>query len=209
MCIIIYSPTGKIPKKQLTRSLTVNPDGWGFMFARNGQLIVRKGMASRHFWKAWREEAPTGPVVFHARIGTQGTRSEKNCHPFHVPNHEGVAVCHNGIIRQHCEKDSPANDTQLFNWEILAQLPPNFLDNEGIAALIADYVGYSKLVFMDANGRVDIINERFGLWSNGRWYSNKSYLPPVPPVIQVPATVNRLLNETRPFWEVPKGGYKK
>lgn len=205
MCIIIYTPDGKIPRKHLQRSLQTNPDGWGFMFVREQQIVVRKGMSVREFWKVWREEQPSGPTVFHSRIGTQGSKSIKNCHPFVVPNHN-VAVVHNGILNQHCDENNPINDTQLFVWDVLANLPENFLRNEGILTMLSDYIRYGKLVFISTTGKVTIINENLGVWSNGRWYSNRSYLPAPKPTIA--ELVNRL-PKTTPFWEVPLGGYKK
>ncbi len=211
MCIIIYTPDGNIPRKHLQRSLHANPDGWGFMFARKGHLVIRKGMSNRAFWSAWREEKPSGPTVFHARIGTQGTKSEKNCHPFPVPNHE-LAMCHNGILRQHCDSESPVSDTQLFVWDVLANLPTGFLDNEGIQALLSHYAGNGKLVFMDGKGNVAIINEHIGYWHSGRWYSNSSYRPPVVEVLKPMDLLllkNRTFAQSKPFWEVPQNGYPK
>jgi hypothetical protein len=67
----------------------------------------------------------------------------------------------------------------LFNKFILQKLPANFLDRKGITELIRGYIDSSKLVFLHSTGRYDIINERLGHWSDGNWYSNKTYKPTV------------------------------
>jgi branched-subunit amino acid aminotransferase/4-amino-4-deoxychorismate lyase len=37
-------------------------------------------------------------------------------------------------------------------------------------------IGLSKLVFMNGDGRIQILNEQMGHWSDdGVWYSNHSY----------------------------------
>jgi hypothetical protein len=41
--------------------------------------------------------------------------------------------------------------------------------------LIKNFIGYSKLIFMDRKGRSSIINSDKGVWDGGVWYSNTSY----------------------------------
>lgn len=213
MCIIIYSPTGSIPKKHLQRGLTVNPDGWGIMYPCDGQLVIRKGMTRQEFWAAWKTRPANVPVVFHARIGTHGTRGIENCHPF-VVRHD-LAVAHNGVIHHHADVNSPLSDTRLFVRDMVQRLPHNFLEYQPIRRLLANYIGHSKLVFMDEDGDVDIINEGLGHWSNKRWYSNNSYQPAPRPKPQPfsfsfdkPAAIDPLLNSDRripAFWSKMMG----
>lgn len=182
MCLIIYSPSGYIPGKHLSKGLQANPDGWGYMFADNGKIIIRKGMKPRHFWAQWRQDKLGGgiPVVWHARIGTHGHRAEFNCHPFEIPKH-GLAMAHNGIIAQHSEANNPLSDTQLFLQQIICKLPKGFLKDLTLVKLVGYYIGHSKLAFMDELGEVTIINEHLGNWSKyGRWYSNDSWKPGKP-----------------------------
>ena len=40
---------------------------------------------------------------------------------------------------------------------------------------ISEYIGYSKLIFLDSKDKYTIINEELGKWSSGNWYSNDSY----------------------------------
>lgn len=182
MCIIIYSQNGVIPKAHLDESLTCNPDGWGYVFHAAGKVVVRRGMNAGEFWRAWNGDAAARhgrPVIFHSRIGTSGTRSVLNCHPFRVPGH-GLWLAHNGIIHAYSRLDSEHNDTQHFIHEVLAGLPKNWTRNESILRLVEQSIGHSKLAIMDGAGRVVLLNEHLGHWSRGLWYSNDSYLPYVP-----------------------------
>ena len=190
MCLIIYSPDGKIPRRHRAEGLLANPDGWGFMAVEGGQIVIQKGMAPAEFWRAW-PQRPPGPVVFHSRTGTHGVQDTSNCHPFLL--HGGrLAVAHNGVIAR-CGTDRVRSDTRVFVEEILEGLPRNFLRRKAIVALIAGYIGHSKLVFIDDTGTVRIVNEGLGHWRKGSWYSNSSYLPPKPAIISAPGQLGRPL----------------
>ena len=176
MCIIIYSPKGHIPKKHLKNSIDHNSHGWGIMFPKgDGTLQILKGMTKDEFFLQWKWIKDLKvPKVFHARISTHGTKSLENCHPFSVPGHDNLAVAHNGIIRQ-MEYVGDKSDTVHFVERILSSLPAGFQENSGCQALLDDYIGYSKLVFMDGSGGVNIVNEKGGSWVNGLWYSNSTW----------------------------------
>ncbi len=180
MCLIIYTPNGRIPKKHLKRALTKNPDGWGLMWpSGNGRLIIHRGMERADFWKTWKTRPLETPLVFHARWGSHGLLNESNCHPFRLDRKHGqLAVCHNGIILR-CEppKDSDSSDTKIFVESILNKLPRGFLKENPYVNLITSFIGTSKLVFMDGRGRATIINSHYGEWRDDRWYSNGGYKP--------------------------------
>lgn len=182
MCIIIYSPDGRIPKKHLKWSLYNNPHGWGYTFARDGEVVIRKGLLDSLFWKSWKDDNLDVPVIWHARIKTHGPVDIDNCHPFWIPGHS-MAMAHNGIIHAHSgPKGSQESDTRLFIKNILQGLPRGFLDNPSITRLIADTIGYSKLAFMEAGGQATIINAQLGHWRGHRWYSNWGFQAPAPKV---------------------------
>lgn len=175
MCIIIYSPDGRICEKHLRRSLANNPHGWGLMWpVRGGDRIeIVKGLTRSDFWGAW-ESRPSGmPVVFHSRIATHGDIDVSNCHPFQTKS--GLGVAHNGVIHP-CAGSRKLSDTRIFVRDILNNLPENWEENPAILRLLEDFVGTSKLAIMDAMGRVTIVNEDRGHWGRrGNWYSNESY----------------------------------
>lgn len=190
MCVIIYSPNGVIPNAHLSQSLSCNPDGWGYTFysAKQKRVIARHGMTPAEFWKAWQADAKARkgrPTVFHSRIGTSGTKTTDNCHPFPIDNHD-LWLFHNGII--HGYGDDKVNDTRQFIDAVLVGLPRRWLECESIQLLVEAAIGYSKLVLMDAKGNVTVLNEHLGHWADGRWHSNASYLPPPPPPKPVAVT---------------------
>ncbi len=181
MCIIIYSPDGNIPKKHLHQSLWMNDDGWGIMFPENGNLQVVYGLKKAEFFREWKWiKKLNAPVVFHARIATHGNSKIDNCHPFMIPGHGQLAVAHNGIISRQAPSlndTTERSDTRNFVDNILANLPLHFETMEVYRELLSEYVGHSKLVFMDGEGEVTIVNQKHGFWVNKMWYSNRSYLP--------------------------------
>lgn len=179
MCLIIYTKSGNIPKKHLKHALYTNDDGWGYMFHDGKELIVRKGMTPKEFWNQWVADyhlRQKTRVLFHARIGTHGTVTEANCHPFKVGKKK-LYMMHNGIITQHNDPHRLKNDTRMFIEEIVEGLPNNWMEFDSIKKIIAHYVGYSKLAFMDGRGKVLIINKKLGTEDNGIWYSHHNYKP--------------------------------
>lgn len=179
MCIAIIKPKYKsISKDLLHRCWKNNPNGAGFMFSENEKLVVKKGyMKWETFWNDYNiEQNKKGlkfDMVIHFRISTSGGITPENTHPFMV--NKNLAMVHNGII-SNCEVlNSNKPDTQNFIENILQKLPDNFLRNDVLVELISGYINASKLVFMDNNGKIDIINEQLGKWENGIWYSNDTY----------------------------------
>lgn len=175
MCIIIASKDGKIPKKHLNASLENNKDGWGVMWPENGVLNILNGMIRNDFFRMWKwvKDIP-GPKVFHSRISTSGLVDIDNCHPFFVTNHGDFGVAHNGVIGRQANKGE-SSDTRNFIKNVLAFLPAGFHKEEVYAELLSDYIGWGKLVFMDGDGDITIINEHLGKWVGNIWYSNESY----------------------------------
>lgn len=185
MCIAIYQPadTEDLSKETLKTCWKNNQDSMGFMYAENGHIETYRTLKRfSKFVKQYRRVREKGvDMVLHFRIGTHGDDTIDNCHPFKVNKH--LYFVHNGIIDATTPgpKDS-RSDTRIFNDRILKKLPNNWLEKECFVELVAEYIGYSKLVFMDSEGDVSLINPELGEWDKqGIWYSNDSYKPPKPP----------------------------
>jgi hypothetical protein len=154
------------------------------MFAQDGKIVVIKGIMKFKVLWATLLKHMNRKLVVHFRIGTQGTKTEDNTHPFLI--NDNLAVCHNGIFagfKQVIEtKDgnvttitpTDLSDTAVFVETVLKKLNPKFLSNSGIRELLEHYCvsERSKLVFMDGQGRVRIFNESAGEWKDGMWFSN-------------------------------------
>jgi glutamine amidotransferase len=182
MCIAIYKPAHKdIDRETLERCYDANPDGCGLAFIENGELSIYASMNFEDFYDLYLEclaEAPESPFLLHFRIATHGSVDEDNCHPFFIDDEH--VFMHNGTITpmtQYCNRGRGKSDTVEFGERILENLPDGWFMNKAIKALIEHYIGWSKIVVMDADGNVDIFNEDKGVWDNGIWYSNTTYKP--------------------------------
>ena len=181
MCIaIMKSANKKISKSTLRRCYDANPDGAGFMYAEDKELIVNKGYFT--FKEFYKEYKPHGDkqVLIHFRIKTHGPINKDNCHPFLV--NSGLGFIHNGIISGY--GSSIKSDTIEFNEAILQKIVSkhgnNSLFDDPMVELIENVIGYSKLVFLDRHGNYTIMNEKKGNWNDGVWYSNMSWKKPEP-----------------------------
>lgn len=187
MCIIAAVRPGlKLDKETFDRCWDKNPDGFGMTYLFNGELRIKKTMYKDKAWNIYNGVTNMTQdtwMILHFRISTHGTKDLTNCHPFRV--HDGLVFCHNGIIRQIPDcPDGLLNDTQMFNNLILRHLPKDFYKWEHYKMLIEEYIGYSKLVFLDTDNQVYIYNESKGEWHDGIWFSNSGYkeIPKYTPV---------------------------
>ena len=181
MCIaIMKSANKKISKSTLRRCYDANPDGAGFMYAEDKQLVVKKGYFTfKEFYKEYRPHGDK-QVLIHFRIKTHGPIDKNNCHPFLV--NSGLGFIHNGIISGYGSNSK--SDTIEFNEAILQKIVAkhgnNSLFDDPMVELIENVIGYSKLVFLDRHGNYTIMNEKKGNWNDGVWYSNMSWKKPEP-----------------------------
>jgi len=183
MCIaLLVRKDAELPSDEVLQScFDNNDDSCGFSYISTDdlgrkRLKVHKYMEYEPFLhklkRCYRIEGSNSPFMLHFRIQTSGIHTTFNQHPFMV--NDDLCFCHNGIITSSV-KDFELNDTQVFNRDILKELPDNFLDSIGITDMIEDYIGHSKLIFLDVDGRYDILNEHLGTWSRGVWFSNDSH----------------------------------
>lgn len=191
MCVIIYKPVGEsVSDETLKYCSKSNRDGFGYSYigyrGEKKYLRVYKGLSFDNFLtaykKAFAKYGDTSPFLIHFRMRTHGDISVENCHPFFVKtNYEDngvvpVVMAHNGYLS--CVKPTGNNsDTAEFVADVLSNIDHPIVGNDSIGALIGDYVGTNKLVFMDIEGNVSFVNEDKGVWDNGVWYSNTGYKP--------------------------------
>jgi len=185
MCIAIYKPiNGKITEQRLREAYNANPDGWGLLQGFNNILLDLKEVTSfEHFYIYLSTLKLPGSKLIHFRTASSGSISDKYCHPFFV--NDNLAFVQNGNIFHYSnyfyhEKNNKT-DIMRFNDNILKKLPDGFLDNSAIRSALEKYckANFTKMIFMDNTGKVDIINEQAGEWVDGCWYSNggiKNYI---------------------------------
>jgi len=178
MCIIACTPANmRLDKATFDQCWTRNPDGFGLAYLYEGKIRIKKTMDRHQAWNIYNGVCNTTTAswkILHFRIGTHGTKDISNCHPFMI--HDDLVFAHNGVIRQIPDcPDKLLSDTQMFNNLILKHLPKDFYKWEHYRLLIEDYIGYSKLTFLDTDNSLYIYNEDKGEWHDGVWFSNTSY----------------------------------
>lgn len=179
MCIAIYKPkTGKITLKRLEEAYNANPDGWGIMWS-DGALRIKKGCYDfNEFYSLYSTivKSENTDIVIHFRTASSGSIDNEHCHPFFVNNN--LAFVENGNLFEFSNFfknwQDKKTDIQRFNEHILQLLPDNFLINHDIKQVLEEYCrrSFTKIIFMDSAGKVNIINESAGEWVDGTWYSN-------------------------------------
>ena len=182
MCVAVYKPANSIITRESAHNCwETNSDGAGFMFVENGKLRVYKGFTTfKKFWRRYDHEMTRmshPKTVLHFRIKTHGKVDFNNCHPHQV--NESVALVHNGVMSNVKIKDTDFSDTYHFA-KMLREMPANFMSSEPCMELILNYIGHtSKVILMNNQNQVMIINEKSGTWDGGEenkvWYSNTSF----------------------------------
>ena len=175
MCIAILNTkkAGRLPKSQIKNSWDNNDMGSGLLWSKDSKLNVFKTYDYDEYvdkYNEIRDDESIGNIVLHFRIATSGYNGEHNLHPFLVSNSLGFV--HNGVISGLGNKDF--SDTSQFN-DMLKRFDHDFIDCYMTKYFITNYIGFSKLIFLDNKDRYTIINEELGKWTDGNWYSNDSY----------------------------------
>ena len=192
MCIIIVKEKGKeIPNnKILENCFERNPDGAGIMYNENNKVIIKKGFmnvkALENEIKNIKDIKNKG-VVIHFRIGTSGTNSAENTHPYEITskfwnykkleNACNLGVAHNGIISKYTPRGKNKhnfNDTQLYIMKRLSRLPDNFYTDSKTLEKIGTETG-SRFAFLDSKGNITTCGTGWVI-DNDIKYSNTSYI---------------------------------
>ena len=191
MCVICVSLSGvKQPTESVLRIMfNRNPDGAGYMMARDGKVYIHKGfMDFESFREAVRLEHFTAAdsVVYHFRISTQAGVNPEMTHPFPLSNQPRrmlaldvtcrCGIAHNGIIQLTSDPtNTQYSDTAVFITDYLAHIirKPADLRNQQLLDRIYT-LARSKFAIMDASGHVATVGEFIN--ENGLLYSNHSYV---------------------------------
>lgn len=195
MCIAIAKPMGvDIPNDDiLTNCFNNNPDGAGFAFNHNNEVVIRKGyMKLKDFLDAFHKydkkfDFKNRGVLIHTRITTHGGTNPQMCHPFPINSDEGAlkkieyispfAVIHNGIISltsTEATRKKDMSDTAIFVQKYLTKIAKNkkWFGNKANIELIEELID-SKMAILNGSGKI-IMTSGF-TEENGVFYSNSSY----------------------------------
>ena len=201
MCIIAVSKKGvKQPTIEQLRWMFINnPDGAGYMYARDGKTNIHKGFMNwEDFIRAVKNEHFTkdDSVVYHFRISTQAGVKPSMTHPFPLTANPElcekldiacpVGIAHNGIIHMTSDfKETRFSDTVLFITEYMKKLIRKREDitDDSVKEMI-EALTNSKWAIMDGiTGEIVTIGKFVNV--KDVLFSNDSYkkLPPVKPYV--------------------------
>lgn len=173
ICILNTKKAGRLPKSQIKNSWDNNDMGAGLLWSENNKLNVFKTYLYDDYIEKYnelRDNNSIGNIVLHFRIATSGYNGEHNLHPFLV--NDNLGFVHNGVISGLGNKDF--SDTYQFN-DMLKGFKHDFISCKMTKYFISEYIGHSKLIFLNTDDKYTIINEHLGKWTDDNWYSNDSY----------------------------------
>jgi hypothetical protein len=167
-----------------------NHNGAGFMYVRDGRLIVRKPFYKlKDLLAAYEIDhglyGKDSPFALHLRMKTHGEVDETNTHP-HVLIDGQAALMHNGVLSVAIPAGCGLSDTAYFCRTVLLQRQASQLTGKRLRRTLEEMIGeWNKFIIMDYTGRVSICNAAAGSWDGNRWYSGMAHIA-LPPMSYAP-----------------------
>lgn len=175
MCLIIslLPNTPHLDKEALLAAYELNNDGIGVAYSssENNQLIVKRGFESfDDFYDYYLNISPLSSILIHFRKCSSGNVIPENLHPFIV--NENLCFVFNGTIAD-LNWGEEKSDTFLLN-ELYIKKFAAFYKDLSFKNLIEKFIGFSKMVILDNEGKFIYFNESKGTWNSNKtiWYSN-------------------------------------
>lgn len=195
MCLILFKPDkdGSITREEVAASVKKNSDGTGIMWVEDGRVKVEK-LLTTGVGDARNLEAQVDlcmehfnskdMVAIHHRLSTDGKDCDDNLHPFKIlsiddGDDRDLYMMHNGMISNTSpggnKRTAERSDTRILAEDVLTPLLrkyPTLISEDAFQRMLDDFIGASKLLFLDSNGEHIIINKKAGVDRNGCWLSN-------------------------------------
>jgi hypothetical protein len=176
MCILIHHrPETQFSVEHLADFYSKNSDGFGAIINKGNEIEVVKTLGTLADIQQLYEEKILGrEAIIHFRMQTHGDIDMTNCHPYQVT--EDIWMAHNGILSTGNSADTTKSDTWHYIQDFLRPLlskNPELIHEPAFLKVIGDHIGSSnKFGFMDAQGRVAIVNKQSGVEHLDAWLSN-------------------------------------
>jgi len=181
-----------LSKETLQTCWNNNKDGAGYMFAKNNQVMIKKGFLTFDaFYNSLIEDyeannLKNNNVVMHFRIGTSGGINKEKTHPFPVTNNVDelnklkttckVGVVHNGILSDYVYDATQFSDTQNFIRDFihpLIRLARFNLNNDYFKTITTKELKYNKIILLKNDDSVVMLGDF--IEDDGYYYSNNTY----------------------------------
>ncbi len=165
MCQIIHRVKGApaISETIIKAASLSNRDGWGIMYSDKGQKCVIKSLEMSDLSETIKlMEDSDFEFVAHLRLGTHGSMSIDNTHPFDVFDGE-YSLMHNGIFNVPYSKNETRSDTGIFV-DYLNTLPKNIF-------FLKEWVGYLHSMMITSGNKLAIMNSKGTVFKYGNWFS--------------------------------------
>lgn len=187
MCVICVKPKGAaLPSLETMEAMWArNPHGAGFMLARGGKVLIRKGfMTLDKLLEAIEEVKPqeNEAAVFHFRISTQAGVTPSMTHPFPVSRSYkamealdatvGIGLAHNGVIARTSCSSKRFSDTALFVTRYASELlrKPGDVKRQAILEAIEALATGNRFAIMNGEGNIALLGGF--IEKNGLYFSN-------------------------------------
>jgi predicted glutamine amidotransferase len=190
MCVIcVKKENQQLPDERMIRDMWLhNPDGAGFMYPKNGKVVIKKGfMELDSFLKAVSKipHVESVPVVMHFRIATSGGINTGMCHPFPLSDNVNklkktalkcnVGIVHNGIIDIACT-DGLSDTASFIKNELfdVTNKKANLFKDNAFLQKVEKRI-QSKMCVLTGDGDISLIGD-FKEY-NGYTLSNTYFVP--------------------------------
>src|SRR5262249_12211705 len=153
--VAILPNSPRLPKENFVAMAELNDDGIGAAYNLDGKLIVKRGFAGGvdEFYDFYQQIPVTSHILIHFRKCSVGKVTDENLHPFIV--NENLCFAFNGTIAT-LKLDEEKSDTFFLNDLIikkLLRLDVKLYETWPFKMLLNNYIGSSKMVFLDNAGK--------------------------------------------------------
>ena len=207
MCLIILKPeaSATIKPEEMKASIKRNSDGCGAMWVENDRVNVKKILGTPDNldeMEKWCQDLfdAHDQILIHHRFTTHGDNIEDNLHPYCIFDLDqgddmDLYMMHNGMISGTDAKNTRDGFSDTYHYvndflKPMLSVNPELLHVEAFQKHLGDFIGASKLTFLDNYGNTVVINREKGEdRKEGCWLSNTYSITP-PAVYSKPYTGN-------------------
>ena len=172
MCLLVARLAGSnwLPTEdEFDNAWRRNPDGFGVAYANANGITVLKTLNALEAYQILHSIPENAPALLHWRMGTHGSVSVGNCHPFKLPKAEGWVGAHHGVLSIQAKGNLTDSETYFRTLKAAPRID--------LIETFLQSTGGGKMAFLHESGEIRIANEshRDASWRTKHvWQSNDS-----------------------------------